>query len=72
MSWFANLSLRWKVLFAPALMILALAGVGAFAIVTERANQAAVDGLMTGPVAQAEAWAISASRRGRRRSSFIA
>ena len=55
MSWFANLSLRWKVLFAPALMILALAGVGAFAIVTERANQAAVDGLMTGPVAQAEA-----------------
>jgi methyl-accepting chemotaxis protein len=35
-------------------MILALAGVGTFAIVTERANQAAVDGLMTGPVAQAE------------------
>jgi methyl-accepting chemotaxis protein len=54
-SWFANLGLRWKVLFAPACLILVLAGVGAYAIHVQRANQAAVDALMTGPVAQAEA-----------------
>ena len=53
-SWFSNLRLRWKVLSAPAFLILVLAGVGSYAVYTQRANQAAVDGLMSGPVRQAE------------------
>ena len=53
-SLFANLRLRWKVLFAPAFLILVLIGVGAYALQAQRVNQAAVDSLMTGPVRQAE------------------
>ena len=53
-TWFANLRLRWKVLFAPALLILVLIGVGAYFSQMQRSNQAAVDALMVGPVRQAE------------------
>ncbi len=55
LSWLANLRLRWKVLVAPAFLILVLIGVGAYAWDQQRANQAAVDALMVGPVRQAEA-----------------
>ena len=61
-SWFSNLRLRWKVLFAPAFLILVMAGVGTFAIMTQRANQDAVDALMTGPVRQAETLADFANQ----------
>lgn len=61
-SWFSNLRLRWKVLFAPAFLILVMAGVGAFAIITQRDNQAAVDALMVGPVRQAEVLAEYANQ----------
>jgi methyl-accepting chemotaxis protein len=61
-SWFSNLGLRWKVLFAPAFLILVMAGVGAFAITTQHANQEAVDALMTGPIRQAEALAEFANQ----------
>jgi len=54
LSWLANLRLRWKVLFAPGFLILVLIGVGAYAWHEQRANQAAVEGLMAGPVRQAE------------------
>ncbi len=53
-SWFANLRLRWKVLFAPGLLILALIGVGTYALHEQRINQMAVEALMAGPVRQAE------------------
>jgi methyl-accepting chemotaxis protein len=53
-TWFANLRLRWKVLFAPALLILVLIGVGTYFSQMQRSNQAAVDALMVGPVRQAE------------------
>ena len=52
--WFDNLRLRWKVLFAPGLLILALTGVGIFAVRDQSANQAASSSLMAGPVRQAE------------------
>ena len=53
-AWFANLRLRWKMLFAPAFLILVLIGVGAYFAYVQRSNQAAVDALMVGPVLQAE------------------
>ncbi len=53
-SWFANLRLRWKMLIAPAFLILVLIGVGAYFAYVQRSNQAAVDALMVGPVLQAE------------------
>jgi methyl-accepting chemotaxis protein len=51
---FNNLRLRWKVLIAPAFLILVLVGVGAYALHVQRANKAVVDALMVGPVLQAE------------------
>ena len=33
MSWFANLRLNWKVMIAPAFLIMVLIGVGAYAFV---------------------------------------
>lgn len=61
-SWFSNLRLRWKVLFAPAFLIIVMAGTGAFAIHTQWTNQAAVDALMAGPVRQAEVLAEFANQ----------
>ena len=54
-SWYKNLRLSLKVLIAPLFFAVVMAGVGAFSTHLQRANQAAVDGLMTGPVRQAEA-----------------
>ncbi len=53
-SWYHDLRLRWKVLVSPALLIMVLAGVGLYAAKVQRANQAAVAALMTGPVRRAE------------------
>ena len=53
-TWLSNLRLRWKVLFAPGLLILALIGVGTYFSAMQSSNQAAVDALMVGPVRQAE------------------
>jgi methyl-accepting chemotaxis protein len=53
-SWFQNLRLNWKVNSAPAFLILVLIGVGTYALYEQRANQAAVYGLMIGPVREAE------------------
>jgi methyl-accepting chemotaxis protein len=55
LNWYANLRLNWKVLIAPALLIIVLAGVGLYTTQVQRANQAAVNALMVGPVRQAEA-----------------
>ena len=52
--WFRNLRLRWKLLFVPAFLILALLALGAYGLLTLRANHAGVDGLISGPVRQAE------------------
>ena len=54
LSWFKNISLSWKVQIAPALLVLILLGVGAYALKALRSNQAAVDALIYGPVRQSE------------------
>src|SRR5712691_8895214 len=54
LTWFSNLRLHWKVLLAPAFLILVLIGVGVYALHGQRSDQAAVDALMVGPVLQAE------------------
>ncbi len=53
-SWFANLRLLWKVLVAPAFLIMVLIGIGAFALHEQSSNQANINALMVGPVRQAE------------------
>jgi nitrogen fixation/metabolism regulation signal transduction histidine kinase len=54
LSWFKNIGLSWKVLLAPAFLILVLVGVGSYALLALRSNQAAVDALVSGPVRQSE------------------
>ena len=54
LSWIKNISLSWKVQIAPALLVLVLLGVGAYALMALRSNQAAVDALVSGPVRQSE------------------
>src|SRR5260370_25975381 len=49
-----NIGLSWKVQLAPAFLILVLVGVGAYALLALRSNQAAVDALVSGPVRQSE------------------
>jgi hypothetical protein len=51
---FHNLKLRWKVLLTPVFLIVMLVSLGAYSLYTLRANQAVVDGLIGGPVRQAE------------------
>jgi methyl-accepting chemotaxis protein len=52
---FHNLGIRWKVLLAPALLILALLGLGLQEHKTLRANQAEGSALMEGPLRLTEA-----------------
>jgi methyl-accepting chemotaxis protein len=54
LGWIKNIGLSWKVQLAPALLILALIGVGVFALQALRSNQTAVDALVSGPVRQSE------------------
>jgi methyl-accepting chemotaxis protein len=53
-GWIKNLGLSWKVQLAPAFLIVVLVGVGVYALQALRANQASVDGLISGPVRQSE------------------
>jgi methyl-accepting chemotaxis protein len=53
-GWIKNIGLSWKVQLAPALLILVLLGVGTYALLALRSNQAAVDALVSGPVRQSE------------------
>jgi methyl-accepting chemotaxis protein len=55
MAWFGNLRIRWKVLLAPAFLILVLIGIGTYVLKTQWENQATLQQLMSGPVRQAEA-----------------
>jgi methyl-accepting chemotaxis protein len=52
--WFRNLRLRWQILSAPAILVAVLIGIGAYALVSQRANQATMDALMSGPMRDAE------------------
>jgi methyl-accepting chemotaxis protein len=54
LGWTKNLGLSWKVLLAPAFLILVLIGVGAYALLALRSNQTAVDALVSGPMRQSE------------------
>jgi methyl-accepting chemotaxis protein len=49
-----DLSFRWKILLAPAFLMLVLMGLGAYALQMLRINQAGTEALMSGPVLQAE------------------
>jgi methyl-accepting chemotaxis protein len=53
-DWIKNIGLSWKVQLAPAFLILVLIGIGAYALLALRSNQAAVDALVSGPVRQSE------------------
>jgi hypothetical protein len=53
-GWIKNIGLSWKVQLAPAFLILVLVGVGGYALLALRSNQAAVDALISGPVRQSE------------------
>ena len=53
-GWIKNIGLSWKVQLAPALLMLVLLGVGGYALLALRSNQAAVDALVSGPVRQSE------------------
>jgi methyl-accepting chemotaxis protein len=53
-GWIKNIGLSWKVQLAPAFLILVLVGVGIYALLALRSNQAAVDALVSGPVRQSE------------------
>jgi methyl-accepting chemotaxis protein len=53
-GWIKNIGLSWKVQLAPAFLVLVLVGVGAYALQALRANQAAVNALVSGPVRQSE------------------
>jgi len=53
-SLLGNISIRWKVLLAPAFVTLALIGIGTHSVYTQRLNQAAVNALILGPIQQAE------------------
>ena len=53
-GWIKNIGLSWKVQLAPAFLILVLVGVGGYALLALRSNQAAVDALVSGPVRQSE------------------
>ena len=53
-GWIKNIGLSWKVQLAPGLLILVLLGVGAYALLALRSNQAAVEALVSGPVRQSE------------------
>src|SRR6266404_8127416 len=54
LSWIKNIGLSWKVQLAPAFLIVVLVGVGGYALLALRSNQAAVDALVSGPVRQSE------------------
>jgi methyl-accepting chemotaxis protein len=54
LGWIKNIGLSWKVQLAPTFLILVLVGVGAYALLALRSNQAAVDALVVGPVRQSE------------------
>jgi methyl-accepting chemotaxis protein len=53
-KWLSNLSVRWKILFVPAFLIVVLMAIGAYALYVQRDAQSTVDRLMTGPVTQVE------------------
>ena len=54
-AWLRNLGFHWKIQLAPACLIVALVGVGAYFLHTLTTNQANVSALFVGPVRQAEA-----------------
>jgi len=54
MHWFQNLRIRWKVLLAPALLIAVIVVLSGYALYVIRANQTAIQELVTGPIAHAE------------------
>src|SRR3981189_1283150 len=48
-GWIKNIGLSWKLQLAPAFLILVLVGVGVYALLALRSNQAAVDKLVLKP-----------------------
>ena len=53
-GWIKNIGLSWKVQLAPGFLIVVLVGVGSYALLALRSNQAAVDALVAGPMRQSE------------------
>src|SRR4029077_1761465 len=53
LTWFRDLRLAWKLIVAPAFLILVLVIVGAHALYMHRTSQSIMHALMAGPVRQA-------------------
>jgi methyl-accepting chemotaxis protein len=53
-NWLSNMPVRWKVLFAPAFLVLMLIALGAYVLQMQHVSEAAEDALIGGPVRQAE------------------
>jgi methyl-accepting chemotaxis protein len=53
-AWFRNLGLGWKILLAPAFLVLVLIGLGAYFLHTQRSTHAIIDAFIIGPVLQSE------------------
>lgn len=54
LGWFANLRLQWKVLLAPAFLILVLICISLYSLQMQRASRAAADAVLVGPVQQSQ------------------
>ena len=54
LGWIKNIGLSWKVQLAPAILVLILMAIGAYAVLALRSNQAAVDALVAGPIHESE------------------
>jgi methyl-accepting chemotaxis protein len=61
LTWFRDLRLAWKLIVAPAFLILVLVIVGAHALYMHRTSQSIMHALMAGPVRQAEVTAAFAA-----------
>lgn len=53
-AWIKHVGLSWKAQIGPGLMVVAIVGIGMYALSTLQSNQTAADDLMSGPVRQAE------------------
>lgn len=54
LSWFRNIGLSWKVQLGPGFLVVALIGLGVYALETLQLNQKSAEELISGPMRQSE------------------
>ena len=53
-GWIRHIGVSWKVQIGPLFLVISLVGLGMYSLKTLQSNQSAAEGLMSGPVRQAE------------------